>query len=207
MISHWPFWAGALGLAGVAVLHWLVLGRLMAVSGSFSALVNRARKGAPQPGIESMAEDDLLAAVRAATLAEFGAEAVAAMDAAAAAAPPAPAVAAPAPRTSALNHTTFLLGLVLGGFLSAVLAGAFEVTVGLRSEDLAALLHTHAPTATLPLCAVGGVLVGFGTRMASGCTSGHGLCGVSRFQPGSLAATMAFFGTGIVVSFVIGALT
>ena len=49
--------------------------------------------------------------------------------------------------------------------------------------------------------AFGGLLVGFGTRMAGGCTTGHGLCGVSRFQPGSLVGTAAFFGTGIAVSY------
>ena len=46
----------------------------------------------------------------------------------------------------------------------------------------------------------GGVLVGFGTRMAGGCTSGHGLSGCSRLQPGSLVATATFLGTAIGVS-------
>jgi uncharacterized membrane protein YedE/YeeE len=182
MIPHWPFWLGAIGLAGVALLHWIGLGRLMAVSGSFSAIVNRARGTG-----ESMSEDALLRA----SAAEFGGVA-------------GPEVVA-SPRTSLGHHTVFLLGLVGGGFVSAVLAGAFHVTPGLRSEELASILGTRSPLATLPLCAIGGVLVGFGTRMASGCTSGHGLCGVSRLQVGSLAATMAFFGTGIVVSFVLGA--
>jgi hypothetical protein len=48
---------------------------------------------------------------------------------------------------------------------------------------------------------VGGILVGFGTRWSGGCTSGHGLSGVGRLQPASLAATAAFFGVAIVVSF------
>ena len=52
---------------------------------------------------------------------------------------------------------------------------------------------------------VGGFMVGFGTRMAAGCTSGHGLCGVSQFQPGSLLSTAAFFGAGVVTSFALGA--
>jgi hypothetical protein len=52
----------------------------------------------------------------------------------------------------------------------------------------------------------GGALVGFGTRMAGGCTSGHGMCGVSRFQKGSLLATAAFFGTGVVTSLLLGKL-
>jgi uncharacterized membrane protein YedE/YeeE len=203
MIPHWPFWLGAIGLAGVALLHWLGLGRLMAVSGAFSAFVNRARGGAPAPGVESMTEDDLVAAMRAATEEEFGPGALAALGPT----PAAAAAALPARKTLLASHAIFLVGMIGGGFLSAALAGAFELTPGLRSADLAALLHTTSPSATLPLCAIGGLFVGFGTRMASGCTSGHGLCGVSRLQPGSLVATAAFFGTGILVSFLLGALS
>ena len=48
---------------------------------------------------------------------------------------------------------------------------------------------------------VGGLLVGFGTRLAGGCgTSGHGLAGCARLQRGSLAATACFFGTAVLVS-------
>jgi uncharacterized membrane protein YedE/YeeE len=45
--------------------------------------------------------------------------------------------------------------------------------------------------------ALAGLLVGIGTRMGSGCTSGHGVCGVSRLSPRSLVATAVFMGTGI----------
>jgi uncharacterized membrane protein YedE/YeeE len=59
----------------------------------------------------------------------------------------------------------------------------------------------HSKASAAAALVGGGVLVGFGTRMAAGCTSGHGLCGVSRFQKGSMLSTAAFFGMGIVVSF------
>jgi uncharacterized membrane protein YedE/YeeE len=42
--------------------------------------------------------------------------------------------------------------------------------------------------------------------MAGGCTSGHGMCGVSRFQKGSLLATVAFFGAGVATAFALGVL-
>jgi uncharacterized protein len=45
----------------------------------------------------------------------------------------------------------------------------------------------------------GGLLVGFGTRMAGGCTSGHGVCGMARIAPRSIAATMIFMGVAVVV--------
>jgi hypothetical protein len=50
---------------------------------------------------------------------------------------------------------------------------------------------------SIPLLAVAGLLVGVGTRLGSGCTSGHGVCGVSRWSPRSLAATVAFVAAGM----------
>jgi len=60
----------------------------------------------------------------------------------------------------------------------------------------------NVPTPDMPSWAVviaGGLLVGFGTRLASGCTSGHGVCGVARLSPRSLAATATFMVTAAVV--------
>lgn len=51
------------------------------------------------------------------------------------------------------------------------------------------------------LIVVAGLLVGWGTRYGSGCTSGHGVCGLSRLSPRSLVATLAFMGTGFVTVF------
>jgi uncharacterized membrane protein YedE/YeeE len=50
--------------------------------------------------------------------------------------------------------------------------------------------------------AVAGLLVGFGTRYGSGCTSGHGVCGLSRLSPRSLVATLTFMGLGFLVVYV-----
>jgi uncharacterized membrane protein YedE/YeeE len=78
--------------------------------------------------------------------------------------------------------------------------------MALDAAPFAALFGSHSWLGPLMLCG-GGVLVGFCTRMAAGCTSGHGLCGVSRFQAGSVLATACFFGAGVAVSFALGALT
>lgn len=56
--------------------------------------------------------------------------------------------------------------------------------------------------ASPPLLIIAGLLVGFGTRYASGCTSGHGVCGLSRLSGRSLAATLSFIGMGCVTVFV-----
>lgn len=56
-----------------------------------------------------------------------------------------------------------------------------------------------APQVDWPWMAVAGLLVGLGTRLGSGCTSGHGVCGVARFSPRSLAATVTFMAFGVAV--------
>ncbi|MFN8957014.1 MAG: YeeE/YedE family protein [Hyphomonadaceae bacterium] len=84
-----------------------------------------------------------------------------------------------APRGIAL---AFVIGLPLGAFLIATLAGG---------------VTTKFPVSIWPLI-IGGLLVGFGTRLGSGCTSGHGVCGMSRLSPRSLVATALFMASGFV---------
>jgi uncharacterized membrane protein YedE/YeeE len=62
--------------------------------------------------------------------------------------------------------------------------------------------------ARIPLwgVAIAGVLVGVGTRMSNGCTSGHGLCGMSRVSKRSIIATMTFFAVGVATATITGAL-
>jgi uncharacterized membrane protein YedE/YeeE len=67
----------------------------------------------------------------------------------------------------------------------------------------AALVGQAVPMPQLPksfiVIAVAGLLVGFGTRLGSGCTSGHGICGIARLSPRSIAATMIFMVAAIIV--------
>jgi uncharacterized membrane protein YedE/YeeE len=55
--------------------------------------------------------------------------------------------------------------------------------------------------ATWPVMLIAGVLVGFGTRMGGGCTSGHGVCGIARLSKRSIVATLIFMGAGIATVF------
>ena len=75
----------------------------------------------------------------------------------------------------------FSAGLPLGAFL-----------VGMVSP-----VATHFPASPLIL-GIGGLLVGYGTRLGAGCTSGHGVCGLSRLSPRSMAATWVFMAAGAV---------
>jgi len=69
-------------------------------------------------------------------------------------------------------------------------------------EALGGALPPLAVDASLPAIIAGGLLVGFGTRLGGGCTSGHGVCGLARFSPRSLAATAVFMAAGAAVVFV-----
>ncbi len=80
------------------------------------------------------------------------------------------------------TNAAFVIGLILGPLLYRVVAGAWPaVTI----------------TASLPVIALAGLLVGFGTRMGSGCTSGHGIVGLARLSPRSIAAVVTFLSAGI----------
>ena len=80
-----------------------------------------------------------------------------------------------------------------------------EAILGLIVAPVVArlLFETPAPTiaAGPSTLIVGGLLVGFGTRLANGCTSGHGVCGLARVSPRSLAATLAFMAAGFATVF------
>ena len=86
---------------------------------------------------------------------------------------------------------SFLLGLLAGGVLLVLFSPQMIVEPQERS---------------LLLVAVAGALVGYGTRLGNGCTSGHGVCGLSRFSARSLVATMTFMATGFATATLIGVL-
>ena len=88
-------------------------------------------------------------------------------------------------------ETTWRLAF-LGGLLAAPLLWR-----------LFAALPEAQPVAGGGLLVVAGLLVGIGTRYGSGCTSGHGVCGLSRLSPRSLAATLAFMGAGFATVYVV----
>jgi uncharacterized membrane protein YedE/YeeE len=88
----------------------------------------------------------------------------------------------------------FVVGLVVGGFLSATLGGGWAPTWNLGLFDQVIGL---GPAGTLAWMFAGGFLIGFGTRLAGGCTSGHGIFGLSNFELPSLITTLSFMAGGI----------
>lgn len=200
-MDYLPFAIGGALLGTVVALHYVVLDRLMAVSGRLTALVDRLRNG-PPASVESldMSPEELEEALLETTRAQFGAQFELQALSAASATPSAAPRRLKAPQ-GLLAHLVFLGALGVGGLVVALATGRFELTPTLRGAQFAATLGSGAG-ALLPLFG-GGLLVGFGTRMCGGCTSGHGLCGVSRAQKGSLVATAVFFGTGALTAFLL----
>ena len=91
----------------------------------------------------------------------------------------------------------FLAGLLLGGVLSAVLGGGWEPTWALGMLD--ERLHLgHA--GKLAWMFAGGLFIGFGTRLGGGCTSGHGIFGLSNFELPSLVTTLSFMAGGVITT-------
>ncbi len=82
----------------------------------------------------------------------------------------------------------FIAGLLIGSALTA-LAGLFDAS-------------TLAFSGGFGLTAAGGVIVGVGTVLGGGCTSGHGICGLSRLSPRSLVATLTFMAVAVATVFV-----
>jgi uncharacterized protein len=98
---------------------------------------------------------------------------------------------------------------VLGGLLqprAGDIAWRLAFVAGILLAPTLYGLVTALPTSTIeadfPVLIAAGLLVGVGTRFGSGCTSGHGVCGLSRLSPRSLVATMSFMAAGFATVFV-----
>lgn len=111
--------------------------------------------------------------------------------------------------TLLLNGRTAGISGIVGGLVN-LKAGdkgwRAAFVIGLPVGALAYILVAGGPApvnvlASPPAILVGGLLVGFGTRMGSGCTSGHGLCGIARFSRRSIFATAIFFGVAMATVF------
>ncbi len=86
-----------------------------------------------------------------------------------------------------LWRVLFIIGLLLGGLV-----------VGQLNPQV----FENTTTSSVGKTVIAGLLVGFGTILGSGCTSGHGVCGISRLSPRSLVATLVFMAAGIAAVFV-----
>ncbi len=202
MIEYWTWWIGALGLFGVCLAYFLLVGRLLGVSGSWAKVVgwreNRMLQQASQEFTSN--QEDMSSALMAETLAEFGEDALQELQSES----PATEVAANKVDVNELEsstpwtaHLAFLLCMFIGAFVTAYLSGQFE----LRYELSAVHSRIFGDTWEVWLALLfGGMMVGFGTQMAGGCSSGHGLSGCARLIPASLLATIVFMVSAVFLS-------
>ena len=94
-------------------------------------------------------------------------------------------------KNNRIDNFLFLIGLILGPLIYNLISGK-EIDISISSSVI--------------LLIIGGTLVGFGTRLSSGCTSGHGISGISRFSLRSIIATITFMIVGILTVLIMGIL-
>lgn len=197
-MEYWSWWIGAIALGLFAVVYGFLAGKPLGVSGSWMRIVNwRSDKELKEAETffkdnQDEAIDDLMAE----TLAEFGEDVA---DEIKELSPDnadtnRAKTATKSSYTPAGAHLVFLLAMVVGSFITAMLHGGFEIKFELSE------LHSSMSGQTWEMWAgllFGGIMVGFGTQMAGGCTSGHGLSGCAQFVPASLFATFVFMASAI----------
>ncbi len=214
MSNYWPWWAGAIGLALATINYTLTTDRSLGVSAAWDRVLHwRAERDLERLDAQFTDDRALADALAAATAEQFG-----------------PRPGAPTPPDNAhgdapttgqdgeptederapvaslrpaplVTQAALLLSVLLGGWVAAVTAGRFELRLDMGNGFRE--LVTGNPITMIGVLFVGGVLVGFGTRLAGGCSSGHGLSGCGRLRPVSLLATAVFFGAAVLMSFLL----
>ncbi len=196
--EYWPWWVGALAMGGLTIAFRIFIGRPLGVSASWANVVNWREQREQIKTSEALRDnaDAAKDSILAATLAEFGEVADAGthnttnetqLTTGKANRPVPP-----------LAHLFFLLFMFVGSLLVAMMHGGFHLQLELSK------LHTLMSGGELwrswIYLMIGGVMVGFGTQMAGGCSSGHGLSGCSQLAPTSMLATVVFFVSASLMS-------
>jgi uncharacterized protein len=207
----WPWWLGAASFAIVTVGCCVVARRPLGVSGVLARFVRLRAELEHERCRRALAADEALAeaAMLAATAEAFGP--AAAHDDGAARAPtpppgPGPIVAGrrgcadcatAGSRPTLAGHAVFLAAIALGGLAGQLWRGGWTPTLDM-GPTFAHLFGGGARGALV--LAAGGLLVGAGTSLSGGCSTGHGLSGCSRLQPASLAATATYVAAAVLAS-------
>ena len=86
-------------------------------------------------------------------------------------------------KNNRLDNILFIIGVILGPIIY---------------QTVTKSIIPFSITTSIPVVILGGIFVGVGTKIGSGCTSGHGICGISRFSIRSIVATLVFLTTGVL---------
>ena len=196
MIEYWSWWQGGLALGGLTILFRILLSRPLGISGSWLRITSsRAERKAEQDANQLAGDSEAMNdAFLAATLDEFGKHDLLKQSAKSQA--PAAVQRRQTPATFG-QHAIFLFCIFIGALLSAIFSGRFDIEFELSSR-LTQLSHGLAASWVYLL--LGGMMVGFGTQMAGGCTTGHGLSGCAQLSAASLSATAVFFLSAVITA-------
>jgi uncharacterized membrane protein YedE/YeeE len=199
MSAYWPWWAGALALGTLTVAYWILLRRPLGVSGLVGRLVELGAEVAVARVSPNASEDDIASALAAATSATFGCSTA---GPGSEPGPRTPTRGRPlGPRIDGVGAIAFLVALAAGGLLARLTGGVPAAGTGLGPEF--ERLFGGGASAGIVLV-TGGALVGLGTALAEGCSTGHGLTGSARLQPGSLVSTASFLASAVAISLLVG---
>jgi uncharacterized protein len=203
MNDYWPWWAGAIALALVTINFTLATDRSFGVSSAWDRLLHWRKERELERQHEEILDGHVLVdALAAATEQEFGSRDAGRDPRTPPTGPALRPIGGSAPRPAPLvTQAALIVSIFAGGVIAATTAGRFELRFDMGA--VFSQIVTGDPAVMIGTLFVGGVLVGFGTRLAGGCTSGHGLHGCGRLYPASIVATAVFFGTAVVVSFLL----
>lgn len=211
-MEYWSWWIGGLALGLFAVVFSLLTGKPLGVSGSWLSIAKRKDDAVLKASAEIMAgdqdqvKDDLMAM----TMAEFG-EDVLTGDSDSNLQRREGEANAEATNNATIKqdytpwtvHIIFLATMFLGSYIASITTGEFSLTTELSALHTKIFENTGEAWIALFF---GGIMVGFGTQMAGGCTSGHGLSGTAQLIPASLLSTFVFFGSATVLTILMNSL-
>jgi len=209
MNEYASWWLTAIALSAITLFYWLIIKRPLGVSGSWARIVLWKReafiKKADQPFHAK--PNSMVDALMIATLEQFGEEEV--QEALKKHSGEIPGLSSETKKAETISipgrlpwtgHLLFLAMLPVGGFIAAVATNSLQLQFSLGELHSSFFGSGFSYILTLLF---GGTLIGFGTQLAGGCTTGHGLSGASRLVPASLVATASFFGSAVIISLIL----
>ena len=208
-MEYWEWWIGALALGFFAVFFSLFTGKPLGVSGSWLSIARRKDDAILKASSKALEADpeQVKSDLMAMTMAEFGEDVL--TDTPQRREGEANAVVTDTAKlkqdyTPWTVHVIFLVTMFFGSYLATLYTtGDFSLSIELSS--LHSKIFENTGEAWLALL-FGGMMVGFGTQMAGGCTSGHGLSGCAQLVPASLLSTVVFMGSASALTILMNSL-